>query len=117
MGGTMHTEASQGLRDFTGAAYGAADGHDAAAPAGISPRIVVAGAVGSIVEYFDFGVYGYVAVLLASQFFSPGNPTSALLNTLAAFAIAFVMRPIGGLVFSHFGDRFGRKNALAATVL
>lgn len=119
----MHTEASQGLRDFTGAVYGvdgadsAVGEHDVPAPAGISPRIIVAGAVGSIVEYFDFGVYGYVAVLLASQFFSPGDATSALLNTLAAFAIAFVMRPIGGLVFSHFGDRFGRKNALAATVL
>jgi MHS family proline/betaine transporter-like MFS transporter len=116
----MQTEASQTSRTFAHAGHPAnpaAHEHDAPTPTRISPRIVVAGAVGSIVEYFDFGVYGYVAVLLASQFFSPGDATSALLNTLAAFAIAFVMRPIGGLIFSHFGDRLGRKNALAATVL
>lgn len=114
-------EARQTSPSFANATHHAAHAptreHDAPAPARISPRIVIAGAVGSVVEYFDFGVYGYVAVLLASQFFSSGDPTSALLNTLAAFAIAFVMRPIGGLVFSHFGDRLGRKNALAATVL
>ncbi|CDY78857.1 L-Proline/Glycine betaine transporter ProP [Caballeronia glathei] len=86
-------------------------------PAHVSPRIVVAGAVGSVVEYFDFGVYGYVATILATQFFGKGDPTSALLNTLAAFAVAFVLRPLGGILFSHFGDRYGRKNTLGMTVL
>ena len=88
-----------------------------AAPQQISPRVVAAGAIGSVVEYFDFGVYGYVATILAVQFFVAGDPTAALLLTLATFAFAFVLRPIGGILFGHFGDRYGRKNALAATVI
>src|SRR4051794_12800379 len=83
----------------------------------ISPRVVIAGAVGSIVEYFDFGVYGYVATILAVQFFASGEPVGALLATLATFAVAFVLRPVGALLFGHFGDKFGRKNALALTVI
>jgi MFS transporter, MHS family, proline/betaine transporter len=89
----------------------------ASLPSRVSARVVIAGAVGSVVEYFDFGVYGYVATILATQFFAAGDSTSALLSTLAAFAVAFVLRPVGGLIFSHFGDRYGRKNTLGATVL
>ena len=74
----------------------------------ISPRVIVAGAVGSIVEYFDFAVYGYVATILAVQFFASGDPITALLATLATFAVAFVLRPVGALLFGHFGDKFGR---------
>lgn len=86
-------------------------------PQTISPRVVVAGAVGSVIEYFDFGVYGYVATILAVHFFAAGDPVASLLSTLATFAVAFVLRPVGALLFGHFGDRFGRKNALAATVV
>ena len=88
-----------------------------APPREISPRVVMAGAIGSVVEYFDFGVYGYVAVILATQFFVSQDPTAALLATLATFALAFVLRPIGGILFGHFGDKYGRKNALSATVI
>lgn len=88
-----------------------------AAPREVSPRVVAAGAIGSIVEYFDFGVYGYVATILAVHFFVSGDPTAGLLATLATFAFAFVLRPVGGVLFGHFGDRYGRKNALAATVV
>jgi len=83
----------------------------------ISPRVVLAGAIGSVVEYFDFGIYGYVATTLAAQFFSTDDPTSGMLNTLAAFALAFLLRPLGGVLFGHFGDRHGRKNALALTIV
>ncbi|QBR90776.1 MFS transporter [Microbacterium sp. dk485] len=79
--------------------------------------MVIAGAVGSVIEYFDFGVYGYVATILAVHFFAAGDPIAALLSTLATFAVAFVLRPVGALLFGHYGDRFGRKNALAATVI
>lgn len=85
-------------------------------PHRISPRVIAAGAVGSIVEYFDFGVYGYVATILATLFFVGDDPTAGLLATLATFAVAFVLRPVGGIMFGHFGDRYGRKNALAATI-
>lgn len=83
----------------------------------VSPRVVAAGAVGSIVEYFDFGVYGYLATILAAKFFVNENPTAALLATLATFALAFLLRPLGGVIFGHLGDRYGRKNALAGTVV
>lgn len=87
------------------------------APRKVSGRVVAAGAVGSVIEYFDFGVYGYVATILAVHFFASGDPIAALLATLATFAVAFVLRPVGALIFGHYGDRFGRKNALAATVI
>ena len=83
----------------------------------VTPRVIAAGAIGSVVEYFDFGVYGYVATILALKFFVGGDPTTALLATLATFAVAFFLRPIGGIIFGHFGDRYGRKNALAGTVI
>lgn len=86
-------------------------------PEKISPRVIAAGAVGSVIEYFDFGVYGYVATILAVHFFASGDSVVALLSTLATFAVAFVLRPVGALIFGHYGDRFGRKNALAATVI
>jgi len=85
-------------------------------PKQVSPRVVAAGAIGSIVEYFDFGIYGFVATILAVHFFVAEDPTAALLATLATFAAAFVLRPLGGVLFGHFGDRHGRRNALAATV-
>ncbi|WP_210771426.1 MFS transporter [Streptomyces albidus (ex Kaewkla and Franco 2022)] len=91
--------------------------HSAELPRKISPRVIAAGAVGSVVEYFDFAVYGYVATILATHFFVSSDSDAALLATLATFALAFVLRPVGGIVFGHFGDRYGRKNALAATVV
>jgi len=87
------------------------------APNKISPRVILAGAVGSVIEYFDFGVYGYVATILAVHFFASGDPVASLLSTLATFAVAFVLRPVGALLFGHYGDRFGRKNALAMTIV
>ncbi len=83
----------------------------------IPARVVAAGAVGSIVEYVDFGVYGYVSTMLAAHFFVSGDGNTALLATLATFAVAFALRPVGGVLFGHLGDRYGRKNALAATVV
>lgn len=86
-------------------------------PAEIRPKVVLAGAVGSIVEYFDFGVYGYVATIIAAKFFVSGDNSAALLLTLATFGLAFFLRPLGGILFGHFGDKHGRKNALAVTVI
>ena len=80
-------------------------------------RVIFAGAIGSVVEYYDFGVYGYVATTLAALFFPSSSPTASLLATLAVFAIAFVARPIGSVLFGHVGDHYGRKPALAIAVL
>jgi len=88
------------------------------APESIDGRVVAAGLVGSVVEYYDFGIYGYLATVLSVVFFANGtDPTTALLATFATFAAAFVLRPLGGLLFGHLGDRFGRSRILAATIL
>ena len=80
-------------------------------------RVIFAGSIGSVVEYYDFGIYGYTATILAPIFFPSSSPTASLLATLAVFAIAFVARPIGSVLFGHIGDRHGRKPALALSVL
>jgi MHS family proline/betaine transporter-like MFS transporter len=80
-------------------------------------RVIFAGSIGSVVEYYDFGIYGYTATVLAPLFFPSNSATASLLATLAVFAIAFVARPIGSVLFGHIGDRHGRKPALALAVL
>ncbi|WP_082868764.1 MFS transporter [Corynebacterium crudilactis] len=78
---------------------------------------VIRGAIlGTVVEYYDFGIYGYMATILAVHFFQ-GNETTALLGTFATFAVAFFMRIPGGIYFGHIGDKYGRKKALTWTIL
>jgi MFS transporter, MHS family, proline/betaine transporter len=80
-------------------------------------RAVLAASIGNLIEAYDLLLYGYLASVLAEQFFPAGDPTAALLNTFAIFAVGFAVRPVGGLVFGHIGDRFGRRRALAASIL
>ncbi|MFJ2111976.1 MULTISPECIES: MFS transporter [unclassified Streptomyces] len=80
-------------------------------------KVVLAGSVGALVEWYDFAVYAYLATVMARLFFPTGDPTTALLNSLAVFAVGFVLRPVGGAVFGHYGDRFGRRNALSASII
>ena len=80
-------------------------------------RAVAAAALGNAMEWFDFGVYGYIAVTLGHVFFPSGNPTVQLIATLGTFAAAFVVRPLGGLVFGPLGDRYGRHKILALTMV
>ncbi|BAT59473.1 proline/betaine transporter [Variibacter gotjawalensis] len=80
-------------------------------------RAMGAGIVGHFVEWYDYGVYAYVATILAAVFFNQSNPTAALLSVFATFAIAFFARPIGGLIFGHLGDKVGRQRALAAVII
>lgn len=74
--------------------------------------------IGNFMEWYDFGVYGYIATALA-QIFYPGNSVSAvhLLATFSTLAAAFVVRPIGGLIFGPLGDRIGRKRVLVITIV
>lgn len=80
-------------------------------------RAVKAAALGNAMEWFDFGVYSYIAVTLGKVFFPSGNPTAQLLSTFGAFAAAFLIRPLGGLVFGPLGDRVGRQKVLALTMI
>ena len=81
-------------------------------------RAVVASMVGTTVEYYDFLVYGVAASLVFGKLFFPGvDPAAGLLLSLSTFAIAFVMRPIGAMVFGNLGDRIGRKRVLFLTII
>lgn len=81
-------------------------------------RILFASMIGTTIEFFDFFAYGTAAVLCFPKlFFPPGDPASALLQSLATFSIAFFARPFGGAIFGHFGDRIGRKATLVAALI
>jgi metabolite-proton symporter len=80
-------------------------------------RVLFASLVGISVEFFDFYIYATAAVLVFPKLFFPGsNPTTAMMASLATFAIAFVARPIGSALFGHFGDRIGRRKTLVLTL-
>lgn len=80
-------------------------------------RAVGAAALGNAMEWFDFGVYSYLAVTLGEVFFPGGDASAQLLATFGAFAAAFLVRPIGGLVFGPLGDKIGRQKVLAITMI
>jgi MHS family proline/betaine transporter-like MFS transporter len=80
-------------------------------------RALVAGAIGNFVEWYDFVIYGAFTPVLAGLFFPSENRTASLLATFAVFGVAFLLRPLGGLVFGHIGDRTGRRNTLAFVVI
>ena len=81
-------------------------------------RIVIASMVGTTIEFYDFYIYATAAVLVFPiMFFPKGNPTTALLASLATFGLAFVARPLGSILFGHFGDRVGRKATLVGSLL
>lgn len=80
-------------------------------------RILIASLVGSSIEWFDYFLYGTVAALVFNQlFFVTEDPTVGLLLAYASFALAFFIRPFGGIIFSHIGDRIGRKKTLVITL-
>src|ERR1700704_1456093 len=81
-------------------------------------QVLLASLIGTTIEFFDFYVYATAAVLVfPTQFFPNNDPTTALLASFATFSIAFFARPLGAIVFGHFGDRIGRKATLVAALL
>jgi MHS family proline/betaine transporter-like MFS transporter len=84
---------------------------------GLLTKVLLAAAIGNFVEWFDFGIYGFLATTLAHEFFPGGDQTVALIKTFAVFAVAFALRPLGAVVFGMIGDRIGRKRTLAITIL
>ncbi|NUH39791.1 MFS transporter [Streptomyces samsunensis] len=80
-------------------------------------RIILAASAGNFAEWYDWGVYGVVATLLATQFFPSGDAVTGLLNTYAVFALGYLARPLGGIVFGRIGDKHGRRRAMSLTVL
>ena len=87
-------------------------------PANPVRRILTASLIGTTIEFFDFYIYATAAVLVFPKLFFPGSdPTSATLESLATFALAFFARPFGAALFGHFGDRKGRKATLVAALM
>jgi metabolite-proton symporter len=88
------------------------------APANSRGRVIVASLIGTSIEFYDFYVYATAAVLVFPALFFPNTEgIYALLSSFAVFGVAFIARPVGSIVFGHFGDKFGRKGTLVASLL
>ena len=91
-------------------------------PSSIAPgpgiwRVIAASTAGTMIEWYDFFIFGSLATIIATQFYPAGNPTANFLKTLATFAVGFAVRPLGALFFGRLGDRVGRKFAFLTTLL
>ncbi|GAA1873650.1 MFS transporter [Paeniglutamicibacter psychrophenolicus] len=80
-------------------------------------KVVAASFIGNFVEWFDYAVYGYLAVTITAVFFPDSDPTTGLMLTFALFAVSFFVRPLGGFVWGHLGDKIGRREALSWSIL
>jgi MFS transporter, MHS family, proline/betaine transporter len=80
-------------------------------------RVAVAGVVGNVLEWYDFALYGYLATVFADQFFPSTDKLASLISAYAVFAIGFLARPFGGIVYGWIGDRFGRRRLLTLSVV
>jgi len=78
-------------------------------------RVVLAGIAGNVMEWYDFSIYGYFAAVIGRHFFPAQDAVSSLMAAFGVFAVGFLMRPFGSLVFGYIGDRRGRKAALTTS--
>lgn len=82
-----------------------------------SKQAIRAAALGNAIEWFDFGVYAYVATVLGKVFFPNASPGIQLVAALATFSVPFLFRPLGGILFGRLGDKYGRQKVLATTII
>ena len=80
-------------------------------------KVIFSSSLGTLIEWYDFYIFGMLAKTIAAQFFPEGNETAALLSTLAIFAAGFLVRPFGALVFGRLGDMIGRKSTFLLTLV
>src|SRR5262249_43192797 len=100
-------------------AYAAVRAHPEVAAPDMRRRIkaIFIGSVGNLVEWYDFYAYTAFALYFAASFFPGSDPVVQQLNAAVLFAVGFIVRPIGGWLFGHMADRYGRRRALMASVL
>ena len=79
-------------------------------------RVVVSAAVGNVIEWYDFYIFGSLASILAVKFFEKEHPVAAFLSTVALFSVGFLIRPLGAFVFGWIGDRVARKYTFLVTL-
>ena len=87
------------------------------ARAKINRQMITAGIVGNIMEWYDFAVYGYFAPIIGKHFFPSDDPTASVIAAFGVFAVGFLMRPFGSIIFGHIGDKLGRRHALTLSVI
>jgi MFS transporter, MHS family, proline/betaine transporter len=80
-------------------------------------KLIVATSIGNALEWYDIAVYGYFAVYVSKAFFPNNDPTTSLLLTFGTFGLAFLVRPIGGVVLGAYADRHGRKASLMISIV
>ena len=80
-------------------------------------KVISASSMGTMIEWYDFYIFGSLAVVISTKFFPSDNPTAAFLSTLATFAAGFVVRPFGALFFGRLGDLIGRKYTFMVTLI
>jgi MHS family proline/betaine transporter-like MFS transporter len=85
-------------------------------PAAQTRRAIAAGMIGNVLEWYDFAIYGYFAASIGRHFFPHEDAVAQLLSAFGVFAIGYLMRPVGGALIGHIGDRFGRRTALTVSV-
>ena len=83
---------------------------------GSTRRTIAVGAIGNVLEWYDFAIYGYFAAAIGRAFFPSEDPVAQVLAAFGIFAVGFLMRPVGGALIGHIGDRFGRRAALTFSV-
>src|SRR5262249_58901217 len=88
-----------------------------ALPARLPLASVFIGNIGNMLEWYDFVVFAFLAPVIGARFFPAEDPLSALIQAFAVFAVGYLMRPIGGVLFGHLGDRLGRKRALQLSMV
>ena len=79
-------------------------------------RVVIAAVIGNVLEWFDFVVYGFLAVTISQVFFPTSDPTVSLLVTFSAFGLAYLVRPLGAILIGSYTDRHGRKSGLTLSI-
>jgi MFS family permease len=80
-------------------------------------QVILASSVGTVIEWYDFYIFGSLSAIISLSFFPKNDPTAAFLSTLAAFGAGFVARPFGGILFGRLGDKIGRKYTFLLTLL
>ncbi|HSH99790.1 MAG TPA: MFS transporter [Reyranella sp.] len=84
---------------------------------GNTRKVIVAGAIGNVLEWYDFAIYGYFAAAIGRTFFPKEDEVAQILSAFGIFAVGFLMRPVGGAVVGHIGDKLGRRAALTFSVV
>jgi MFS family permease len=85
-------------------------------PSASIPRVILGSALGTMIEWYDFYIFGSLTTVLSQKFYPPGNDTFALIAYLATFAVGFLVRPFGALFFGRLGDLVGRRIAFILTL-